>query len=298
MMDGLRGGRRACFGGDGGFTLLELLVVIAIIAVVAALLTPALSAAKERARTVLCMNRLRNIGQATSLFATDQGVFPYAYTIVGANGTAYWGDFLLPYLTSDQPVNQFQRNDAAFRWQLASGAYINRTYTRAMYNVFECPSAPKPAFTTYGNTYSCNDFVFKFSSSFRQEPVNRLDERPQSIVLACDAASDSPTMPSQYDGSNYCLIHVTQEIAMDFAANPAVAATRGNWTVFAPLSPGVESWSDVGIPTYVRHHRRCQAVMLDGHVEQFKLGDLKRRNFLSTTGPHFLGPVNQSMRYP
>jgi len=56
-----------------GFTLIELLVVIAIVAVLVGLLLPALARASEAGRRTACASNLRQLGQATLLYAGDQG---------------------------------------------------------------------------------------------------------------------------------------------------------------------------------------------------------------------------------
>jgi len=60
----------------GAFTLIELLVVIAIIAILAAMLMPALTAARRRARMAACKANLHNFGLQIAMYINDHNGYP------------------------------------------------------------------------------------------------------------------------------------------------------------------------------------------------------------------------------
>lgn len=120
------------------FSLVELLVVLAIIGIMAALLLPALSAAKARANNTVCVSNLRQLGIATRLYSEDN------------NNTLPSAEIL--------PTDPIDPQHPLPRICDVLASYVGKAIgTNAnTATVFRCPSDNLGYFSTEGSSYEWN----------------------------------------------------------------------------------------------------------------------------------------------
>jgi general secretion pathway protein G len=81
-----------------GFTLIEMLVVIAIIALLASIMIPAVSKALERTKSINCASNLRQVGIAITGYALDNNSFLPPAGTWGGETVPVWYNTISPYL--------------------------------------------------------------------------------------------------------------------------------------------------------------------------------------------------------
>ena len=144
------------------FTLIELLVVIAIIAILAAILLPALQAARERAKSSQCISNLKQTATVGQQYLNDHKSFWYSPNQGPSSLHLTWvfgGLHRGKYIKLNDP------EDATW-WNWGSSVNANRldTLQASMPKFLSCPGVPvvtdckgtKNFFQTYGSNYANN----------------------------------------------------------------------------------------------------------------------------------------------
>lgn len=179
---------------NNAFTLIELLVVISLISMLMAVLVPALSRARQRAKALVCASRLRQMSMAANAYiAANNGYYPPAYQYRFSDGRGIMVNW--DYTTEGEDVSP------GLLWQSGTNAEIK-----------QCPSfkgnsnTPAERFTgyNYNTSYIGRGEYEKIKTPAKSEQIRRPDRcavfGDGEYALGANKFMRSP-LPSEFDSS-------------------------------------------------------------------------------------------------
>ncbi len=254
------GGIASCTRKARAFTLIELLVVIAIIAILAAILLPALAAAKKRGQQIYCVNNLKQLGLGMMCYLNDNNdVYPFVASKSGflVWDWIYWNLSITKYPIQNSPIcAELQENSA-------TATNVNAA------SLFKCPADTTPLGPTrqYPYSYSMNNIQddatgignFGFSSCGK----DHIDGPPWYYFKSTQVRNSAQKM--MLSEQPYAPNEAPPGYGVESVANQC-----GHWEPLA-ASGGSESAAKetytVNNVLTTRHFGQANAVFGDGHVE-------------------------------
>ena len=179
------------------FTLIELLVVIAIIAILAAMLLPALSKAREKARCISCVNNHKELMTATIMYAGDYDDYIPTAVQSPTSSPSTNGRPILHSHCDGAPLVPYVGKDLG-TYQIASVKTTGKTYEMGYMHRLTCPSKTASEVTYTGNgfhpsiglnaiIYCARDVIN--NTSYYRCPKTTLFKIPSKTYVFLDAVS-------------------------------------------------------------------------------------------------------------
>ena len=223
------------------FTLIELLVVIAIIAILAALLLPALARAKEKARTVGCLNNLKQLEVCWHLYAVDnQDLLPpnNSVMLIGGGSLATSVSWCPDHAGTDTNTLDLQ-NGVLFQYNTSVAIY-------------HCPADKSTVVDAAGQpTAQLRNRSYNMSQSVNGVPEGVIIRPPSDIIPAWKKLS-----AIRFSAQAFVFIDEHPDTMLD--------AQFGN-PVEVPFLPRI--WFDKPSD---RHQQAGNLSFADGHAERWR----------------------------
>jgi len=143
----------AAKGRPGGFTLVEILVVIAVIGILAALLFPSVKKAISSGNCAKCIGQMRQIGSAMQAYCNDnQGQLP-------RKNSPIWDMQIMKYL-----------DQSGYNFEGVPSSGLSTSVPLSAAKIFKCPAdnGARPA-GFYPRSYSIMDWTFNFAGNYSQD---------------------------------------------------------------------------------------------------------------------------------